>query len=81
VNLGDHLCRSGYCPILGRLPVPLPLGCLLVAYGVVVGCFDIRELVEWLRASGVRAGSRDPADVGFHDSRLSEGGLSSVRFL
>ena len=37
--------------------------------------FFIREL-EWLRASGVRAGSRD-ADVGFHDSHLSEGDLSS----
>ena len=22
VNLGDHLGRSGYCPVLGRLPVP-----------------------------------------------------------
>ena len=22
VNLGDHLCRSGYCPVLGRLLVP-----------------------------------------------------------
>ena len=31
VNLGDHLGRSGYCPV--------PIGCLTVADGVVGGCF------------------------------------------
>ena len=79
VVLGDHLCHSGYCPELRLLPVPYSKAWMSAGgcRGGRWACFYSRALsVE--RASGVasRAGSRD-AVVGFHDSRVNEGALSS----